>query len=308
MLLGVHEQYTKGEFQTTPKATMLKFPNSALAREFSSKPIPPQNLIPKFNSACAEVLKHMPYVVFSFKPETASVTNGKWRPFIEQFISHLVTNKLHTRVIVCIWHEPENDMSAEEFVPLFDTVHDWIKGVNSRVLTTHASLGYRYRDNGEINDDESKRWVTKADIDSIDIYSGQSFPLDMILPASSAFKRWKASRPSGRPWGVSERGWITGTDHDARAASIKAEFTWLSELDPKSQPTFYCVWNTVGTENNPKILLDEKGIAAVNQGFELLLKPKTPVKTEPKVETKSCPLCSGSGKVAATKTYVIVTS
>jgi hypothetical protein len=228
----------------------------------------------------------------------AEVASGVWKPFITQLAQYIKDNGLQSKVILVIWHEPENDVpkffnSAADFVSLFNTVHEWLMSVDPSIVTSHAALGYRYR---TLSVGQAKAWVTKATIHSIDIYSGQSFPLSMTLATSAVFKTWKASRPAGSRWGVSERGWIADSTKSAeRVASIDAEADYLASLAPADQPDFYIVWNTVGTENNPNIVLDEAGRAAVNRMFA-------------KITRLVCPLCSGSGSVEPGRTYVIVRS
>lgn len=295
MIVGVHEQYT-GSGATTFARTVQAFPLSAVSREFVATPITAQNLIPKLIAACQPAWEQGKAVAWSFKPMPADVASGAWKPFIVQLAQYIKDNGLQQKVIIVIWHEPENDVpkyfkSAADFVTLFNTVHEWLMSVDPSIVTSHAALGYQYRNMTPL---QAAAWVTKATVHSIDIYSGKSFPLAMTLGTSTPFAIWKASRPLGSRWGVSERGWIAdSTKSAARVASIDAEAQWLAMLPPANQPDFYIVWNTVGTENNPDIVLDEAGRAAVNRMFARLVRTV-------------CPLCSGSGYVEPGQDIVIV--
>jgi len=228
--------------------------------------------------------------VWSFKPSPPDVANGAWKPFVQALGKYIVENGVQDRTVIVIWHEAENYFkTAEQFVFMFNTVHDWLMSVDPSIVTSHAALAYAYRDRGTITDKTAKQWVTRATIHSIDIYSGRSFPLEMTLGTSTGFKRWKASRPAGAPWGVSERGWIATAARSAeRVASIEAEADWLAALPVEDQPAFYCVWNTEGVENDPTIILDQPAKDAVNRMFARLnaLRP-----------TIVCPLCTGAGRV-----------
>lgn len=306
MYLGVHEQYQAGKDRTTPDETKKRYPLVQLTREFKGGVIEPQNLNPSTKNLCQKVWDAGLICNVSFKFSVAEVLNGKWQPFIEQWAATIRDSGRSAQTILTIWHEPENDKhfnSPEQFVLYFNQVHDWVKAVDPSILTCHAALGYRYRDNGEIDSVEATKWVTKADINSIDIYSGRSFPLDMTLKTSTGFSRWLGSRPGGSKWAVSERGWIAGSDKSAeRVASINAEFDWLTSLDLDALPYFYIVWSTEGTEADPLIPLDEAGREAVNEGFarinaKLNPQPTTEPKPTPSVGCVQCPTCNGVGTI-----------
>lgn len=291
MRVGVHNDTTGplGRAATT-------FSLSAVERLFVSAPITAQDLIKRFEATALPYVEAGQTVVWSFKPMPTDVASGAWRPFIEQFARYLQVNELTDKVVVVIWHEPENDTpkwfkTPADFVELFNTVHDWLTAIEPNIVTSHAALGYYYRN---VRATEASQWITKCTVHSIDLYSGKSFPLSMTLGTSQAFKTWKASRPVGARWGVSERGWIADAAHSAdRAAAIDAESDYLAALAPADQPDFYIVWNTPGTENNPKIPLDDAGTAAVNRMFARLTQ-------------LVCPLCNGAGNVDPKMTYTVV--
>ncbi len=307
MLLGIHEQYQAGPNRTTPEKSKARYPQMAVTREFKPGEIEPQNMIPSLKNLCQATWDAGLVCVVSYKFSRAEVRNNKWRPFIEQGVSWLRDNGLSTRTILVPWHEPENDFkTGGEFVEYFNKVHGWVKETDPNLYTSHAAMAYHYRDKGKIgNDNLASTWATDADIQSLDIYSGRSFPLNMTLGTSSAFKRWKATVANGQPWGVSERGWITGKFGGSaeRVASIRAEFDWLTTLPREDLPYFYIVWNTEGTEDDPQIILDAAGREAVNEGFARLYEyAQTPVDPEPVPDPQpsgevTCPLCHGDGTV-----------
>lgn len=334
MLLGVHEQY-QSDAATTPEATKTRYPLTAITREFKAGVIKPQNLLPAMKTLCEKVWTAGLVVNVSFKLSPAEVFNGQWRPFIDQLGHYIVDQGRMAQTVITVWHEPEDDTrdsfpngvksgkvisfkTGEEFVRYFNTVHGWLKEVNPNIVTSHAALGYGYRPNVGGPGDKSawvgnpEQWVTYADVQAIDIYSGRSFPLDMNLGTSEAFKRWKGSRPLGSRWGVSERGWTAPVGfHEKRAESIKAEFEWLASLPREERPAFYIVWLTEGVENDPNLRPDTLMVEAVNTGFTLASGAPTtpPVVEEPKEpELRECPLCHGSGKVPADSNITITTT
>lgn len=291
MRVGVHNDST-----ATLAKSASAFPLSVVERPFVAAPITAQDLVSRFKGSALRYVEAGQSVVWSFKPLPADVDSGAWKPHVDAFARYLKDNGYTDRVVVVIWHEPENDVpkwfkSAADFVRLFNTVHDWLTAVDPSIKTSHAALGYYYRNLGQ---QYAKQWVTKCSIHSIDIYSGRSFPLLMTLGNSAAFKTWKESRPSGARWGVSERGWIADSALSAqRVKAIDAESDYLASLPPSEHPDFYIVWNTPGTEDDPTIPLDVAGVAAVNRMFARLTQ-------------LVCPLCDGAGRVDPSRTYVIV--
>jgi hypothetical protein len=285
-----------------------------VTREFETKPIGAQDLVKRITARCGAAWAAGKTVVWSFKPLPADVQSGAWRPHVLALARYLVDNNLQDCTVIVIWHEPENDIgkfftTPATFVRLFNKVHGWLKSVDPTILTSHAALGYAYRDGG-MTDQEATEWVTEASIHSIDLYSGRSFPLTMTLGTSTAWRRWKATRPPGARWAVSERGWIADSSESlVRASAIDDECAWLAGLAPDALPDFYLVFNSPGTEDDALIVLDAAGQAAVNRLFAAL----TPFAALPPAEPPSlpptpvrCPLCAGDGTVpSGTYTQVL---
>lgn len=287
MLIGVHES-TTDQFARTAAS----FPLTEVTREFEANVIGPQDLVKRVKARCQSAWSAGKTVVWSFKPDAAAVDSGRWQSDVTALAQYLKANNLSGQTIVCIWHEPENDFkNPADFVRMFNTVHDWLKAVDPNIKTTHAALGYYYRN---VTVATAKKWITKADIHSIDIYSGRSFPLSMTLATSKSFQTWKAALPSGAKWGVSERGFIADASKSAeRVAAINAEADYLNGLAEADRPAFYIVWNTAGTENDPTIVLDSAGATAINELMSRLARIV-------------CPLCKGTGYAEAGSSYVIV--
>lgn len=298
--LGVHEQY-HGKNAVVPTTTYDRFPKQAVAREFTPNELAPQNLVPKFRSACKASLDASMVCVWSFKPRAEDVLTGAFTPYLQQLASE-IGNK---EVIVVPWHEPENNFreNPKLFVDMFNTTRNIMRSQNPNVLFAHAALGYAYRDRGEVKNPLD--WRTEADINTIDIYSGRSFKLATILPELTGFRNWynKLVTTTSKPWGVTERGWMadTSTEFATRATTIQREAKWIVEQDVK--PSIYIVWNTEGTESDDTLKLDSLGITAVNNAFDIMSRSDTP----PPVDTVECPLCHGTGKIPAGQTVTVTT-
>lgn len=329
MLLGVHEQY-QGDNATTPSETLTRYPRAMVTREFKGGIVKPQNLVKSTLNLCQEVWDAGLVCNVSFKLSPAEVANGEWQIYVQQLCRFLVDNGRTGKTVLTFWHEPEDDSAdsfpngrksgkavsfdtADEFVTYFDTIHDWCKAVSPSVMTSHAALGYAYRPTIGGKGDKSAyvtnadAWRTKADINAIDIYSGRSFPLDMTLGTSGAFKRWRDSH--GGPWGVSERGWTAPPDkHDERAASILAEGEWLASLPDSERPVFYIVWLTEGVEGDDNLKPDDSMREAVNTVFDRLLTPTPTPEPTPDPTDQECPLCHGTGRVPADRDITINTT
>lgn len=332
-LLGVHEQY-QGPKATTPVETLRRHPQTYITREFKSAVIPPQNLVKAMTNLCSDVWSAGLVCNVSFKLSPQEVLNGQWRPHVEQLAHWLVDSQRTDSTILTFWHEPEDDtatsfsngikadkkiyfQTAPDFVNYFNTLHGWVKGVSPKITTSHAALGYAYRPTLGGPGDKSawvpdaQAWRTNADIHSIDIYNGRSFPLDVILRDSPAFNRWSNVHNIGvdksSRWGVSERGWTTKNQYELRANTITAELAWLKSLKPSERPEFYIAWLTEGVEKDFGLTPDPLMSAALVEGFANFYRPEpNPEPQQPSTSTQ-CPLCKGTGTVPI-GTYTITTT
>lgn len=296
MLMGVHETATDSA------ARAEAFPGHEATRDFEPGVLAsPIDLVKKIKAECGDTWKAGHTAVWSFKPHPQRVADGSWRKPIQDLAAYLLKNKDACPTIVIIWHEPENDVpkwfkDASAFVQMFNCVYEWLVEVFPGLTIAHAALAYRYRDKGEITDKTAAQWRTKANLHTVDVYSGRSFPLTAILPEHSGFARWFKYVVAGdKRWGVTERGWTCGPDKSAqRAQTIGREFAWLAKQPVK--PELYLVWNTPGSEGDKNLVLDQAARSAVADGFKMLVDASeggTP--SEPLVVSGRCPLCKGEG-------------
>ena len=273
MLTGIHETLL-------PAITVGRFPGHSATRVFTPGVIRAKDLIRPLTAACQSSWAAGQTAVWSFKPHPGDVTSGAWKPQVEALAGWLRANP-GNRTIVVIWHEPENDVpkwfrQPEDFVYLFNTVHDWATNVWPELVTCHAALAYRYgtTKNG-IGDAEAARWRTRATLNAVDAYSGRTWPVDRILPELPGFVRWHTCVAQGGPWAVTERGWAASPDeYGLRAETIDREAAWLAS----NLPEMYLVWATPGAEKDPELLLDPSGEDAVRR---LLTRLNLPAGFEP---------------------------
>jgi hypothetical protein len=270
VLLGVHEK------TTTSAERGLQYPGHAAARIFSANVLTePDDLTERITRQCGEAWRSGHTAVWSFKPAPARVFDGTWKQPVQQLARYLYAYRDVCPTIVTIWHEPENDIprwfaTPEEFVTMFNTVHVWLTAIHPDLITCHAAMAYAYRDSGLMDDTQAARWRTLARLNSIDAYSGRSFPLTTILPELSGYARWrrKVDRYSAQ-WGVTERGWTCPPIGSAdRARTIAREFRWLTHQ--ARPPQLYLIWGSSGSEGDEGLALDAAAQTAVRDGFRLL--------------------------------------
>lgn len=233
----------------SPATSKSMFPGMKATRPFVSgvRTVATTDLVAKINAAASSSLSAglQPWV--SFKLDTTEVANGAWDAQLAR-----VGREIDPNIILIPWHEPENDMSASTFVQMFDRVATRIKAIGRGHTLVYSAMAYQFRSGSTTTTNPLAWFPASADLYAADVYSGQSFPLNTILPENKGFMRWNEFRPKGVPWGITERGFITGTEHQLRADTIAREAEWLKT----SGMDVYLYWNTSGAENNPDIVLD----------------------------------------------------
>lgn len=260
-----------------------------VGRDFTHNPIRATDLVRKMTAACAATWAAGKTAIWSFKPHPADVASGAFRPHVQALAAHLRDNPDKPTIVV-IWHEPENDIpqwfaAPEDFVRLFNTVHDWLKAVHPGLLTMHCALGYRYADRIDITDAVAPRWRTRADINAIDAYQGRTFPLGQILPEHTGYRRWRKYVAADGPLAVGERGFSAPPERYAeRVATMARELIWLLDQDVAA----YVIWDSEGNEQDPGLILDPSALAVGEATVSALLAAARPV-------TMTCPACAGTG-------------
>lgn len=285
MLVGVHED-------RDPAQTKEDYPRVKLVRRFIPGVLKPQTLIKKMFNLGQPVWAINAILVLSFKPDLKTVANGQWDAYLGELAAWIKANT-DKPVWLVFHHEPENDMTASQFVAMFNRCHSVVKEVHPQIVTIHSAMAYQYRSKGKAG--HAGAWLTHADINTCDVYSGNTTPLNATLPEHEGFKRWYEVFGQ-TTWGITERGFIanpnSAEETKTRADAIRREAAWVS----KTSCMMYIYWNTSGTENNPELVLDPKGEEAVLYLTELLA-GGTPVPPKPETRVVTCPTCKGKGEI-----------
>lgn len=256
---GVHDD-------RTPAQVKAAFPGTALTRPFIGLQTTPGSLITKATSACAPSWEAGLRPVYSIKLDRAQVDAGRWdAPVTELAEWHLGQPDAD----LVIWHEPEDDFTPANgggaaFARYFNRLADKIRAKNTRMRLIYAAMGYQWAPNSAgtasikgFTNNPAEWAQVDADVLACDVYSGQSFPLELILPEHPGFRRWHDELVLDQPYAVTERGFITSTAHQVRAEQIRRETEWLLTTPEGQRCIAYLYWNTPGTENNPAIVVDK---------------------------------------------------
>lgn len=259
------DQRIAGVHDARPMATVKAlFPGTQLTRPFiAGVQTGPRSLVAKAENVCRPSWDAGLLPTYSLKLNRDEVMAGRWDPFIRELGDwHLDQPECE----LIIQHEPENDAELQggAFPPYFNRISEHFRVANEGVPLLYAAMGYQWlpgSTNGTVKGFTSNpaHWQgVDADRYVIDLYSGNSVPLDTILPEHRGWQRWMEHIVGDGPWGVAERGFITDNNHAGRAAAIEREKHWLLTDPVGLRCRRYIYWNTSGTEKNPAIVVDAK--------------------------------------------------
>jgi hypothetical protein len=216
----------------------------------------------------------------SFKPRAGDVHAGLWTKHLRELAGFLA--EIGHPTVPIVYHEPENDMAGETFAAMFNRCREELKSVYADLPICYSALAYRWRPSTSSNTGTTDPlpWTrVKADVYGVDVYSGETWPTDAILPEHPGFVRWYETmiKPyPGRKFTLTERGFQG--DDSVRAAAIAREAAWLVG---RTDCEGYIYWNTPGTENDDNWLLDPDGEAAVRYLIESTSPSIPPVPPQP---------------------------
>lgn len=269
-LLGVHED-------TAPGITALRYPGHAWGAAFVSddgKPLPESTTAKELaGMVLKEARPHLAAsggCIVRIKISMPSMARGIW----DDRLAALGGEVAGHPIMIVLWHEPEDDMTAAVFVPAFNRGRDAIRRGSPATEVAYAGMAYQWRPGSKTTAD-GKAWAAdlQADRYLIDVYFGNNFASTLTLGTHPGRKRWHdymiAPYP-GRLWGLGEWGRrkVAG-----RPAHYAADFEWLA-TDPVGQAcTVLTVWGTPGTEKNPAWLLGDEERQVIRAGFARLSGP-----------------------------------
>lgn len=245
MLGGVHSK-------KPPDVVFDAVPGASLTRHFikgddGGELEPGYDLVGKFEALCEPTWESEGLPIVSFKLKPADVLDCRWDEELTRLGRYL---RDRDDVFVIPHHEPEDDYedseSAAEFADSFNHIRTVLKDAWAGQVVAYCAMGYQWRP-GSANTADVDVWRSiEADLYLCDVYSGNSFPPDLILPEHPGFKRWWAEivAPFGsRQWGIGERGIMA---NPGRADTIGRERDWL--LGDGSDCALWLWWNTEGQE------------------------------------------------------------
>lgn len=266
---GVHEK-------CAPADTMAAYPGALHTREFfttSGEIRPGTDLIAMLHQTADPTwqVNGTPVVSLKFKP--ADVTAGLWDAPCRKLGAELARCP---KCYVIFYHEPEDNYLGNVMAPTFNRVRANLKLGHDSLPVCYCAGSYSWRP-GDLTDRRRTADVVswqsiQADLYLCDVYSGNSFPSNAILPEHSGFARWKQEIVDpfpGRKWGIGERGWMAGP---GRVATMQRELDWLLGLnDPNFQ--MYLLWNTPGAEGQDGWVFDAPAQMMANTMASQLVMP-----------------------------------
>jgi hypothetical protein len=153
-----------------------------------------------------------------------------------------VVSALPAGARLSVWHEPEDDMSGTDFLALTKRARDDLKAVRPDVEFVYTSMAYQWATNSKGNVGDAASWLEAAklcDSVSTDVYA-PSWDYNTI-EQDSGFIAWQTriAGPSGRPWGITERGIDDHLGEAARMKILSADIRYALNSDC----SYFYYWN-----------------------------------------------------------------
>jgi hypothetical protein len=268
---GVHDD-------RSPAQVKAAFPGITLTREFIKGPGPkgeltdprPEAIIAAYEKVAKPSLDAGMTPLVSIKLDHSQVLAGRWDGPLAKLAERMRSCGPRARYLV-IWHEPENDMTAQQYLELVDAVKGPLKGSWDGIQLVYAPMGYQWQIGGGPNmhrgastrAGEAEVWRRAAELCDViapSVYSGANTPVDAILPQHPGFKRLLDLVIQDGTYMLGERGILAAgwTAQQQRAATIRREAEWLNRSTVGKRCTGLVWWNTAGREENAALLLDEQ--------------------------------------------------
>lgn len=142
-----------------------------------------------------------------------------------------VVSVLPRGAYLAVWHEPEDDLTGDEFLALTERAYADAKAVRPDVHFMYAAMAYQWRVNGQ-HTRSVAGWLDAAklvDVVTLDVYASRRNFTPMASDAG--FRRWwdEIVAPSGTPWGVTERGISDHAGQRARADMLLKDWRHARE-------------------------------------------------------------------------------
>jgi hypothetical protein len=163
----------------------------------------------------------------SIKADPAAVANGDFDGVIGQLAASFPTS---SKCWLTYYHEPEDNMTAAEFVPAFQRFYSVAKAANSNISIGPIAMTWQWRVSSTTTSTPDDWWLGDGCCDFLgtDTYwdaSRGSTPLGLDKdPDHQRWHNW--ARSKNKPLVIAERG-ITDIPDSQRAAMMLSDETWL---------------------------------------------------------------------------------
>jgi hypothetical protein len=186
-------------------------------------------------------------VHYSLKPingDYVGFATGKQSAAYKKLVSALPSGSR-----LSVWHEPEDDMSSEQFYQLTKIAVSDLKAVRPDVEFTYTAMAYQWATNSKGNVSDPTGWLSAAklcDSVAIDVYAPEWNYVP--LAQHTGFFNWmtKIATPSGKLWGIAEHGVDDHLGEDARMKILATDFRAILQ----SRCAFYQYWNADWTDKS----------------------------------------------------------
>ncbi|NEE04396.1 hypothetical protein [Phytoactinopolyspora halotolerans] len=143
-----------------------------------------------------------------------------------------------------MYHEPEDNMSGQTFYQMFRRLYDVVNDERPRyVQVWYVAMAYQWQTNSKGNVGTNDGWIDAArlaDGVGIDVYAPDwDFT---AIEDDGGYQRWRnlIAEPSGRPWGVIERGISGHAGESARRDMLSQDWEFAKANESK----FFLYWQS----------------------------------------------------------------
>lgn len=186
-----------------------------------------------------------PHHFYSVKPpngDIAGFIDGKYDKQLGAVAKDLPAGTRFT-----VFHEPEDNMSGPDFAKVAKKTVSVVKGANAGAEVWYVAMAYQWRTNSKGNVTTNKGWIDAAKVVDgvgVDVYASKSH--FVAMEDDKGFQRWWAEivKPSGKKWGVIERGVVADSGTKARVDTLTKD--WALAKSRKADMFLY--WNAAEYE------------------------------------------------------------
>jgi hypothetical protein len=188
-----------------------------------------------------------PTPFYSLKPPNADRAGFAAGQYVTAY--QTVVSGLPQGSYLAVWHEPEDDMTGDQFAALTERAYADAKAVRPDLTFCYAAMAYQWETNSQGNVGSSAGWLDAAklvDLVTVDVYANDWHYWPLATDAGMA--RWldEIAAASGRPWGISERGIDSAAGENARIDMLMDD--WLFACQHGAQMMLY--WQANWTTGN----------------------------------------------------------